>query len=128
MKPSVEPLHHRPDAGGRIAAPAFGAVALLAAFGIGTATGQSPPGLSLDRQWGSGTAAGYNAGASAVYWFGPRTGVGTDLVWSRASVDLEGSGDGGVAVDVDVGGLRTSVGLRVRFGMFARQARRGDLK
>lgn len=65
------------------------------------------------RQRQSASSTGWNAGAEAVYWFGGRAGLGANVRHSRDSVGLATAD--GESVAVDVGGLQTSLGLRVRF-------------
>ena len=56
---------------------------------------------------------GYNAGADVAYYFSDAIGIGFVARFRRASIDF-GSADGST-VGVDVGGLQTGGGLRLRF-------------
>jgi len=56
---------------------------------------------------------GFNAGGEAMYFFNRVVGIGARLTMSRATIKLPM--DDGSEASVEAGGLRTGVGLRLRF-------------
>ena len=78
------------------------------AYPFDTATFSS---TAIDRE--SGSTVGFNVGADVAYYFTGNVGIGWLTRYSRAMAELRSSGDG--TVDIDVGGLHTALGLRLRF-------------
>ena len=56
---------------------------------------------------------GFNVGADVAYYFTGNFGVGWLTRYSRAMVEVPSAS--GETLDIEVGGLHTAVGLRVRF-------------
>ena len=63
------------------------------------------------REFGSTT--GFNLGADVSYYFSSGVGIGWLVRYSRATVELASAGDG--TLHVEVGGVHTAGGLRLRF-------------
>ena len=61
----------------------------------------------------SADTVGFNVGADVAYYFTDNVGVGWLTRYSRAMVELPSAS--GETLDIEVGGLHTAVGLRVRF-------------
>ena len=61
----------------------------------------------------SADTVGFNVGADVAYYFTGNVGVGWLTRYSRAMVQVPSAG--GETLDIEVGGLHTAVGLRVRF-------------
>ena len=65
------------------------------------------------RRAQSASTTGRHVGADIAVYFSDRVGIGGTVRVSRGSVDLDASDGGTVAIDV--GGVQTSGGLRLRF-------------
>jgi hypothetical protein len=65
-----------------------------------------------DTQKARRSAAGYNAGADAVWMFNRTFGVGGAVRFTRARVNLPATGR---TVGVDAGGAQAGIGIRVHF-------------
>lgn len=61
----------------------------------------------------SADTVGFNVGADVAYYFTGNFGVGWLTRYSRAMVEVPSAG--GETLDIEVGGLHTALGLRVRF-------------
>ena len=61
----------------------------------------------------SADTVGFNVGADVAFYFTDNVGVGWLTRYSRAMAELPSAG--GETLDIEVGGLHTAVGLRVRF-------------
>ncbi len=67
----------------------------------------------VERSRQSDSPVGYNLGGELAWYFGRRTGVVAAARYSRSTAHFETAE--GCCKPVDVGGLQTSLGLRVRF-------------
>ena len=68
---------------------------------------------STDTRREFGTTLGFHLGADVAYYFSAIAGIGGLIRYSRATAELPSAGDG--ALDIEVGGLHTVGGLRLRF-------------